>query len=234
MSMNYLIHLKAIVKEGKTDDLLASLKDNGLHEDLLHNTIDEVFKSVLMGDHPRTDYTVCADGTIKSEFDADFSYESSIIHFFKDIAPYLEDDSYMEMFPDNAWSKYIIKNGIIEEYGEQDAIHPCIESAEDLYDMLTGSCPQEFYNEKTGYYVSQYSEDGDVIVYKLSMELARECARFAREHEETWLANLGPGGQIVSEDDAVEFLDGILEEGTEEDWILASPVADMFALKTEK
>ena len=234
MSMTYEIRLKAIVKKGKDAEMLDALKDNGLLEDLLYDTVDEVFKAVLRGNRPRTDYRVSEDGTICSGFDENFSYESIIIHFFKDIAPYLEDDSYMELFPDNAWSKYIIKDGIIEEYGEQDAIHPCIESAEDLYDMLTGSCPQEFYNEKTGYYVSQYSEDGDVIVYKISRELARECARFAREHDETWLANLGPGGQIVSEDEAVEFLDGILEEGTEEDWILASPVADMFALKTEK
>lgn len=62
--------------------------------------------------------------------------------------------------------------------------------------------PNDLYNEETEKYVFLYSEDGDICVYEIPKEKARELAEKKVETGEYWEAFLGFGGEIFENAEA--------------------------------
>lgn len=51
------------------------------------------------------------DGGLESGFDASYGWESVMMDAFDVIAPYIEDGSYIEIYPDSGVDKGLVKNG---------------------------------------------------------------------------------------------------------------------------
>ncbi len=178
-------------------------------------------------------YSVTLNVKLKKGKDkASCLYHGALEAFMNEIAPYAEDGTYMEVYPDTGYYRYEIQNHTLCELSEGENLWPFFETGDDMYDSIT-MAKHGFYNKKNNIFVAQYSESGDIIVYRISKNLARECAREARANGDTWLINLGPGGQIISADESPEYLESILDDDTREDWTYAGPLADYYALSKE-
>lgn len=232
MGQTYSVNLKLNVSNENLNTCIHTLCQNNYLKNIVGYDMDDTIKTLLFAEEPYTQFEMI-DGVYKASFDASYLYHSTLAIFMEIVALYAEDSSYMEVYPDNGYFRYEIQNQALCELSEGENISPFFDSGDDMYDSITLS-QHGFYNEMTNTFVAQYSEAGDIIVYKISKELARECAREARANNDTWLRNLGPGGQIISADDAPEYLESILDDDTSEYWIYAGPLADFYALKDKK
>lgn len=220
MGMTYSVRLKFVPKE----------------DQIYQVTPEDVKKKFAVTFPADTKIHLNDDLTLSADFDAGYGFETALDEGFRKLAPFLKDGSYMDVYPDNAFERFVVKNGSVENYVEDDAIIPEVSCEEDIKNLVEWG--NALYNEKTGCFVTEGLTDGSLISYKISKSVAREAAKYARENNSSWLEYLNNkmlfAAQIIPDYNVYTFLEEIMEEGSDEEWILAGSCADFYALCDEQ
>ena len=96
------------VQDRLTDTLEDYSKDSGLD----YNTIDGILRHYYANWEDGYKWTRTTDPDILSgDFNATYSWESTMIEVFELIAPYLEDGSYLKIYPDSSYDHLVVKDG---------------------------------------------------------------------------------------------------------------------------
>lgn len=241
MDFTYLINLDFKVMNGMTQKIVDAAKQKDKFFDSC-TTYPELIKKALGCSEPNWDFDEWENGTYTSSFNGGYGYQRILDSLFNAALPYIEDGSYVDAYPDNGFYRIVKEHGEKNMYIENEEINPVFDTVEDLLDMLEGN-PYGFYNEKTNYYLIEYHDN--ILIFQLPILKARELAAKARAKETEALKK---GKRIcISWYDVMEapkvkesiatdspevlrILQDYLDDDAYEDWILASPCADFFAL----
>ncbi|MBO4847110.1 MAG: hypothetical protein J5525_12570 [Lachnospiraceae bacterium] len=212
----YLVEQKVLEKmpDMKTFDLKCAILKLTCDMEERHHSKDEA--------PAFTDTKLHYDAT----FDASYGYECILCGALNAIADTVEDGSFIEIWPDYGYSKFIKENGEVEEYGLDTNPTPCLYDSEDALEIME-ECPG-IYNVKTEDLL--YTTDNISYMYaKISKSKAIELSKQSRVTQENeWLKYAAPIAKNIGEDEeACEFIDenifGDEDEIMPERWILVTP-----------
>ncbi len=221
MSQVYNIEMKLKLKDVTEKEVRACLPkddENKSLEMVVDKNVGELFK----GQYRK-------DGSFEysTNLEAAYSYDNVLKNFFSSLAPCMSDGSYMDVYYDNNFCRYIIVNGESETHEETETIDPFFDDGSRFYEEVT-NCERGFYNTETHVFVA--SIDSDIIVFNLSVEEARELTLTAREKGNTWLDNLNRlYGRVFREEIAADYLDELLKNHPEE-WMYCGEYCDEYKL----
>lgn len=161
-------------------------------------------------------------------FNASYGYECILCGALDAIADTVEDGSFIEIWPDYGYTKFIKENGEVEAYGLDTNPTPCLYDSGDVLEIMEDEECQGIYNVKTEDLL--YTTDNISYMYaKISKSKAIELSKQSKVTQENeWLKYAAPIAKNIGEDEeACEFIDENIFDNEDqtmpERWILVTP-----------
>ena len=156
------------------------LTKNGILPDRIENAIRIILT-------PEISCTVENDLSyaFNAEFDASYGWQDVMTDSFKVMSAYLEDDSYIELYPDNYYEMMIIKKGEVKDYSVDSVINPYFDSSDDLYDCID---TEGVYNLTIGEYL--YIDEDEAEAIKNEAEANKDDPEFVKRTPHVYLIKL--------------------------------------------
>ncbi len=217
------------------DDVERRYLDKGIYSNTMKGCLNILlsdqgysFDHTIDGDR-YSGTTVC---TFSSGFDASYGWFQIMENAFRCVEKYIEDGSYMDIYPDHGFTRFVKKKGKIREYATDEETNKYFDSAEEMYDDISGN-EYGFYNTKTGDYLFK-NENGCICHTILGEREVKDLCWMCNGTELKWYDRLTEAQEKAVEylgyedtrksriEDLEEILDSAVERNAEEDWTTAT------------
>ena len=229
--VTYSVNLKTILKPASYEDakkaVLELMKD--CHFEVDNNmSLSELLCIGLCND--KCTHTEKGNGIdcYDSGFDGNYSHEIFLFNLFVQLKDYLDDGSYIRIYPDNHFEMMMMEDGELIDSGIDEDVNPVFDNAEELLDRIEDT--QGFYNKKSGMYLYYDSDTERLFTCRMSTEkFSSICKkiRVAKDINYTWKDYLDIDLEVIPPENVMQAALDIMDEHERnnylEEWV---PVTD--------